>query len=35
MHKFALRREILTEAARVVIGAVVRALINELVSWLL
>lgn len=34
LHKFVLRREVLLEAARMVISAVLRALINELVSWL-
>jgi hypothetical protein len=33
-HKFVLRRKILLEVARVVVSAVVRALIHELVSWL-
>ncbi|CAM5605508.1 hypothetical protein SALBM135S_09411 [Streptomyces alboniger] len=35
LHKFVLRREVLLEGSRVVVGAVIRALINELVSWLL
>lgn len=34
LHKFVLRREVLLEVSRVVISAVLRALINELVSWL-
>ncbi len=35
LHKFALRREVLLETSRVVITAVIRALISELVSWLI
>jgi hypothetical protein len=35
LHKFGLRRKVLLEASRVVVGAVIRALISELVSWLL
>lgn len=35
LHKFVLRREVLLETSRVVITAVIRALITELVSWLI
>jgi hypothetical protein len=35
LHKFVLRREVLFEASRVVVSAVIRALISELVSWLI
>jgi hypothetical protein len=35
LHKFVLRREVLLETSRVVISAVIRALISELVSWLI
>jgi hypothetical protein len=34
LHKFVLRREVLLGTSRVVVSAVIRALINELVSWL-
>lgn len=34
LRKFVLRREVLLEVSRVVVSAVLRALTNELVSWL-
>lgn len=34
-QKFVQRREVLLEVSRVVVSAVLRVLINELVSWLL
>lgn len=34
LHKFVLRRKVLLEVSRVVVSAVLRALISELVSWL-
>lgn len=34
LHKFVLRRKVLLEVSRVVGSAVLRVLINELVSWL-
>jgi hypothetical protein len=35
LHKFVLRREVLLATSRVVVSAVIRALISELVSWLI
>lgn len=35
LHKFVLRREVLLKTSRVVVSAVIRALISELVSWLI
>lgn len=35
LRKFVLRREVLVEVSRVVVGTVIRVLVNELVSWLL
>lgn len=34
LRKFVLRRKVLLEVSRVVVSAVLRVLINELVSWL-
>src|SRR6478735_4162537 len=34
LRKFILRREVLLEVSRMVVSAVLRVLINELVSWL-
>lgn len=34
LRKFVLRREVLPEVSRMVVSAVLRVLINELVSWL-
>ncbi|WP_381479800.1 hypothetical protein [Streptomyces chumphonensis] len=35
LHKFVLRREVLLEGSRVVVSAALRALIHELVGWLI
>lgn len=34
LHKFVMRRKVLLEVSRVLVSAVLRALISELVSWL-
>jgi hypothetical protein len=34
MRKFVVRREVLLEVSRLAVSAVLRVLINELVSWL-